>query len=192
LEKYPHIEERYYPLLKKLKETGNHTALTQVLTKEFSQIKNGLFYFIKGRIKDIIIAKGQNIPCDEIEAGALVHPGIFEAVAVGILDRQDGEVPGIVATRHPESSTSATELLEFTRSRRILPRIQWPVMAAIVESLPKTPTGKYQRIRAREVFSVVNLIEDLKTPATTAKFKIQILDLAVTPDYDLSRRPKEI
>ena len=181
--KYPFIEERYFPLLKKMKETGNSSALLQVLLKEYPILKTNSLYFIKGRIKDIIICKGQNIPCDEIEAVVLTHPAIFEAVAVGILDIQDGEIPGLVCTVHEKSAIDAKELLTYCRNRKILPRLYWPAMLAIVQTLPKTPTGKYQRIRAREVFSG----KELK-PEITPKYKIDIKEFAIADDYPLSRR----
>jgi len=57
-------------------------------------------------------------------------------------------------------------------------------MLAIVENLPKTPTGKYQRVRAKEVFS----IKELK-PGRTNKFGIEIKEFAISEDYSPERRP---
>lgn len=186
--KYPFIEERYHSLLKKLKETGIRTALMQVLQKEAPILSRLPLYFIKGRIKDIIIAKGQNIPCDEIEAGALSYPGVFEAVAVGIPDVEDGEVPALVVTRHGQSQCTANDILAYCRDRKVLPRIGWPIAVAIAEALPKTPTGKYQRVRAREVYTAAT---QWTAPFKTPKFGIDVLDLAVAQEYNPERRPKQ-
>ena len=92
----------------------------------------------------------------------------------------------MIITRHPKSSLTAQQLLDFCRNRTLLPKLCWPVMAAIVEQLPKTPTGKYQRVRAREVFSQ----DKLKAPFKTPQYQIEVLDLAISDDYDLNRRPK--
>lgn len=142
------------------------------------------FFFIKGRIKDILICKGQNIPCDVIEAGALGHAAVFEAVAVPIADLEDGEVPAMVVTLHADAKVNAKTLLAHLRNREVLPRLYWPVMLAVVKALPKTPTGKYQRVRAREIF----VGKQIKPPFQTPQYGIEVLDVAAADEYDLKRK----
>ena len=64
---FPFIEERYYPLLRKVNETGNSSALLQTILKEYPILKDMVLYYIKGRMKAIIITKGQNISSREKE-----------------------------------------------------------------------------------------------------------------------------
>ena len=42
------------------------------------------FYFITGRLKELIIKGGENIAPREIDEALLRHPAVLEAAAVGI------------------------------------------------------------------------------------------------------------
>jgi long-chain acyl-CoA synthetase len=48
------------------------------------------FYFITGRLKELIIKGGENIAPREIDEALLKHPAVLEAAAVGIPDRDYG------------------------------------------------------------------------------------------------------
>src|SRR5947208_7592354 len=49
------------------------------------------FYFITGRLKELIIKGGENIAPREIDEALLKHPAVLEAAAVGIPDREYGQ-----------------------------------------------------------------------------------------------------
>ncbi len=49
------------------------------------------FYFITGRLKELIIKGGENIAPREIDEALLKHPAVLEAAAVGIPDRDYGQ-----------------------------------------------------------------------------------------------------
>ncbi len=177
---YPNVEANDFEML-------HHHKKAKLLDRMFVQypiFQHQPLFFIKGRIKDILICKGQNIPCDVIEAGALSHAAVFEAVAVPIADLEDGEVPAMVVTLHADAQVNAKTLLSHLRNREVLPRLYWPVMLAVVNALPKTPTGKYQRIRAREIFTG----KTPPAPFTTEKYGVEVQDIAVANEYDLKRK----
>jgi acyl-CoA synthetase (AMP-forming)/AMP-acid ligase II len=49
------------------------------------------FYFVTGRLKELIIKGGENIAPREIDEALLKHPAVLEAAAVGIPDREYGQ-----------------------------------------------------------------------------------------------------
>jgi acyl-CoA synthetase (AMP-forming)/AMP-acid ligase II len=53
------------------------------------------FYFITGRLKELIIKGGENIAPREIDEALLKHPAVLEAAAVGIRPRLRTGNPGV-------------------------------------------------------------------------------------------------
>ena len=49
------------------------------------------FYFITGRLKELIIKGGENIAPREIDEALLKHPAVLEAAAVGVPDANYGQ-----------------------------------------------------------------------------------------------------
>ena len=49
------------------------------------------FYFVTGRIKELIIKGGENIAPREIDEALLRHPAVLDAAVVGIPDRHYGQ-----------------------------------------------------------------------------------------------------
>jgi fatty-acyl-CoA synthase len=70
---------------------------------------------ITGRLKEMIIRGGENIYPREIEAVLASHPGVAEAVVVGVPDRFWGEVVGAVI--RPAFDVAEAELAEHCRER---------------------------------------------------------------------------
>nr|MCU0952320.1 AMP-binding protein [Burkholderiaceae bacterium] len=103
------------------------------------------FYFITGRIKELIIKGGENIAPREIDEALLKHPAVLDAAAVGIPDRHYGqEIMACVILRDGER-TSEDELREFCG--RELGRYKTPKVFRFVADLPRGPSGKVQRLK---------------------------------------------
>ena len=49
------------------------------------------YYFVTGRIKELIIKGGENIAPREIDEVLLQHPAVLEAAAVGMPDKHYGQ-----------------------------------------------------------------------------------------------------
>ena len=96
-----------------------------------------------GRIKEIIIRGGENISPLEVEAVLLLHPAVSEAVVYGMPDAKYGQVVGaaVVAT----APIAEAEVLAHCREH--LAPFKVPSVVHIVDSIPRTPTGKVQRRR---------------------------------------------
>ena len=99
---------------------------------------------IAGRIKDMVIRGGENIYPREIEAVLASHPGVAEAVVVGVPDRFWGEVVGAVI--RPAFDVAEAELAEHCRER--LAAYKTPVRWLFSDAFPLTSTGKIRRRHA--------------------------------------------
>ncbi|MDB5921452.1 MAG: long-chain fatty acid--CoA ligase [Betaproteobacteria bacterium] len=103
------------------------------------------FVFVTGRIKELIIKGGENIAPREIDEALLKHPAVLEAAAVGIADSLYGQEIMVCVVLKPGSRCTADELKTF--SQRELGSYKAPKILKIVDSLPKGPSGKVQRLK---------------------------------------------
>jgi len=94
-----------------------------------------------GRIKELINRGGEKIAPREIDEVLEAHPAVKEAVAFGVPHPTWGEeVAAAVVLSAPATEK---ELLAFCRQR--LADFKVPKRLYIVDSIPRTPTGKVQR-----------------------------------------------
>ncbi|MEY2619003.1 MAG: hypothetical protein RL522_2005 [Pseudomonadota bacterium] len=103
------------------------------------------FFFVTGRIKELIIKGGENIAPREIDEALLRHPAVLDAACTGIADRHYGqEIMACVMLKQGHAATVA-ELLAFCEER--LGRYKTPKALHIVAELPRGPSGKVQRLK---------------------------------------------
>jgi long-chain acyl-CoA synthetase len=103
------------------------------------------FVFVTGRIKELIIKGGENIAPREIDEAFLKHPAVLEAAAVGIPDAHYGQEIMACVVLKPGEGCSLDELYAF--SRQELGKYKTPKVIRLVDSLPKGPSGKVQRLK---------------------------------------------
>jgi long-chain acyl-CoA synthetase len=106
------------------------------------------FYFITGRIKELIIKGGENIAPREIDEALLRHPAVLEAAAVGIPDRDYGQDILAAIVLKPGAACREEELRAFCLDE--LGRFKTPKTFRFVADLPKGPSGKVQRLKLVE------------------------------------------
>jgi long-chain acyl-CoA synthetase len=109
------------------------------------------FFFITGRIKELIIRGGVNISPFEIDEVLMGMPGVAAGIAVGFDNDWYGEEVGAYVRRAQGSVVTEEEVLAWCR--RHLPFHSSPKVVVFGEDLPVTSTGKYQRNRCREHFA---------------------------------------
>ena len=103
------------------------------------------FFFVTGRIKELIIKGGENIAPREIDEALLRHPAVLEAAAVGVPDALYGqEILACVVLREGMACTD-DDLRSFCTQH--LGRYKTPKAFRFVASLPRGPSGKVQRLK---------------------------------------------
>ena len=103
------------------------------------------FFFVTGRIKELIIKGGENIAPREIDEALLQHPGVLEAAAVGIPDRHYGqEIMACIVVR--EGVPCSEDSLRAFCAEHLGP-FKTPKLFRFVKELPRGPSGKVQRLK---------------------------------------------
>jgi len=119
-------------------------------TGDLAQIDADGFIRITGRSKDIIIRGGENIPVVEIEGLLFRHPAIQTVAIVGFPDRRLGERACAFVVLKPGGTFSKEEMVRFLEQEKIS-KHYLPERVEIVNDLPRTPSGKVQKFKLREV-----------------------------------------
>jgi cyclohexanecarboxylate-CoA ligase len=103
---------------------------------------------IAGRVKDLIIRGAENIPVAEIEALLAGHEAVDEVAVVAVPDLRLGEracaviVPA--AGIEPTLPALTAVLADAGMTKQF-----WPERLVLMQSLPRTPTGKLARAELR-------------------------------------------
>lgn len=105
---------------------------------------------IDGRIKDIIIRGGENVPVFDIENLLFKHPAVLSVAIVGYPDPRLGErACAFIMLRPGEKLDLAVVQAHLTEHK--VAKQYWPERVEIVTDLPKTPAGKVQKYQLREI-----------------------------------------
>jgi len=105
-------------------------------------LDNDGYLRLTGRIKELINRGGEKIAPFEIDEVLLTHPAVSEAVCFGIAHPTWGEeVAAAVVLREPATEA---DLLAYCRER--LADFKRPKKLYLVETIPRTATGKVQRL----------------------------------------------
>ncbi|MFC4535788.1 AMP-binding protein [Sphaerisporangium dianthi] len=103
---------------------------------------------IAGRVKDVISRGGVKIPVVEVEAALLRHPAIRDIAVVGIPDDRLGERACAVIV--PDGVAPTLEDLRAHLTELDMAKQYWPERVEIVDTLPRTPSGKVQKFVLRD------------------------------------------
>jgi acyl-CoA synthetase (AMP-forming)/AMP-acid ligase II len=110
-------------------------------TGDQGQLDDNGYLTLVGRIKELINRGGEKISPREIDETLIAHPAVAEAVCFGIPDRVYGEQVAAAVVLNAE----ATEKDLIAHCRSTLSDFKCPETIYIVESIPRTATGKIQR-----------------------------------------------
>jgi long-chain acyl-CoA synthetase len=112
-------------------------------TGDLGRRDSGGYFYLTGRIKDIIIRGGANISPSEVEAVLSSHPAVQDIAVVGGPDRIFGEVPiAFVVVRHGASVTQ-DDLIAY--AEKTLSDFKVPRTIHFETELPQGLTGKFDK-----------------------------------------------
>ncbi len=107
---------------------------------------------VTGRLKDVIIRKGENISAKEIEDVLHAHPKVAEVAVVGLPDDERGERACAVVVGRGDEPLTLAELTDHLATSG-LARHKFPEQLELVDSLPRNPTGKVLKRDLRHRFA---------------------------------------
>ena len=106
---------------------------------------------LTGRLKDIIIRKGENISAKEVEDLLYGHPKVGDVAVIGLPDRERGErVCAVVETAEGEEPISFDEMVAHLRAAGLMAQ-KVPEQLEVVDALPRNQTlNKVLKYKLRE------------------------------------------
>lgn len=119
-------------------------------TGDLARIDADGYIRITGRSKDIIIRGGENIPVVEIEGLLFRHPAIQAVAIVGYPDPRLGERACAFVVLKAGHTFSQAEMVQFLEREKVIKQYL-PERLEIVAELPRTPSGKVQKFKLREI-----------------------------------------
>jgi acetyl-CoA synthetase len=110
------------------------------------------YFWLLGRVDDIMLVAGHNISTTEVESALVDHPAVAEAAVVGRNDATTGQAVAAFVTLRA-GIEPRDELLEELREHvaKLIGPIAKPKSILFTEELPKTRSGKIMRRLLRNV-----------------------------------------
>lgn len=106
---------------------------------------------VTGRIKEIIIRKGENLSAREILDVVLLHPDVVDAAVIGLPDPRTGERACAVVVLRPGTELSLGELAAHGRAHGLMNQ-KLPEQLEVLDELPRNAMGKVMVAALRERF----------------------------------------
>ncbi|MFZ5866396.1 MAG: class I adenylate-forming enzyme family protein [Thermodesulfobacteriota bacterium] len=129
--------------LNKPEETGKSYRDGWLYTGDLAVMDEEGFFYITGRLKELIIYKGYNIAPRMLEEILYQHPAVLECAVVGKKDEIGGEIPVAIITPKAGSQATGEEIMAFVNSR-VAPYKKLRGVK-FVDKIPTLPSGKMAR-----------------------------------------------
>jgi acyl-CoA synthetase (AMP-forming)/AMP-acid ligase II len=105
---------------------------------------------VTGRLKDVIIRKGENISAKEVEDLLYGHPKVADVAVIGLPDPALGErCCAVVACRDVGDPLRFEEMVAFLEEADLM-RQKFPEQLELVDALPRNPSGKVLKTELRD------------------------------------------
>ena len=117
------------------------------------------YFYVRGRLKDMIIRGGENIYPRELEDILFKHPTVAEVAVVGVPDQRWGEQVAAFVRTTDGGTTTASALHDFMREH--LAPHKTPKIWIAVDAFPLTPSGKIQKFRLIEMYETGQLKQNM-------------------------------
>jgi crotonobetaine/carnitine-CoA ligase len=106
------------------------------------------YYFYKGRLKDMIRRRGQNISAWEVEQIILEHPAVGDVAAVAYPSDVGEDDLRVVVSPAEDATVVLTEIVAHCVAR--MPAFMVPRYFEYRDELPRTPSGRVEKYRLIE------------------------------------------
>ena len=108
---------------------------------------------ITGRLKDVIIRKGENISAKEVEDLLFTHPAVGDVAVVGLPDAERGEMAcAVVVAAEGAEPLSFDDMTRHLLDAGLITR-KLPERLELVDALPRNPSGKIVKFELQARFA---------------------------------------
>jgi acyl-CoA synthetase (AMP-forming)/AMP-acid ligase II len=122
-------------------------------TGDLGVVDSDGFVAITGRLKDVIIRKGENISAKEVEDLLYQHPKIADVAVIGLPDPALGErCCAVVSSKDGSDPLAFAEMVEFLKGKGLAIQ-KVPEQLELVDAVPRNPTGKTLKHELRQRLS---------------------------------------
>jgi len=112
------------------------------------------YYWIRGRVDDVVNVSGHRLSTAEIEAALIEHHSVAEAAVVGIHDELTGQaVNAFVSLKEGFDHTDQIKKDLILQVRKSIGPFAAPKAIFTVDDLPKTRSGKIMRRILRKILA---------------------------------------
>ena len=109
------------------------------------------FVRITDRTKDLIKSGGEWISSVDLENALMAHPDVAEAAVIAIPDEKWSERPLACVVLKPGKSTAPASLSAHLLEHSFA-KWQLPERYEFIQAIPRTSTGKFYKLKLREMF----------------------------------------
>ena len=107
---------------------------------------------ITGRLKDIIIRKGENVSAKEVEDLLFAHPQVLDVAVIGLPDPERGErVCALVSTPEGAEPLAFDDMVAFLKGQGLMVQ-KIPEQLEHLDVIPRNPTGKILKHELRKAY----------------------------------------
>jgi cyclohexanecarboxylate-CoA ligase len=105
---------------------------------------------ISGRVKDILIRGGENVPVVDVENLLYKHPSVAAVAVVGFPDARLGERGCAFIVPRPGTTIDLAAVQSYLSNAKMAKQF-WPERVEVVAELPRTASGKIQKFKLKEI-----------------------------------------
>lgn len=120
------------------------------LTGDNARLDSDGYFWIMGRIDDVINVSGHRLSTIEVESALVSHPAVAEAAVVGKPDEIKGQGIAAFVTLRKEATEALRQELKM-HVRKEIGALAQPDEIRFTNSLPKTRSGKIMRRLLRDI-----------------------------------------
>ncbi len=122
-------------------------------TGDLGRIDDNGNVIITGRVKDVIIRKGENVSAKEVEDLLYTHPQIGDVAVIGVPDPSSGErVCAVIQTAEGAEPVTFDSMIDHLKSEGLMTQ-KLPEQMEIIEVIPRNPAGKILKHVLRDEYS---------------------------------------
>jgi len=122
-------------------------------TGDLGKIRGDGHLTLTGRLKDVIVRKGENISAKEIEDLLYTHPSVVEVAVIGLPDPSRGErVCAVVQLADGSPPLQLSDIVAFCRAAGLMTQ-KIPEQLEVRSEWPRAGTGKIVKKSLREEYS---------------------------------------